>query len=116
MCIKCDQLRRVILAHSYPVRFYPIIFKCVLNILHRVRSDGLGRLAWFLANEEESMRKLPQFSQLNVENLANMMLIENPRSLMDEDTSRSVFQVNLSWIYGFIYQESTGSTQNIFVL
>jgi hypothetical protein len=74
-----------------------IIIYCVL---FRIRMEGLGKLAWFLANEEDSMRKLPLFSDLNVSNLTNMFIIEPPRSLLEEDTEHSVFTVStLSCIF-----------------
>ncbi len=60
----------------------------------RVRAEALGKLAYFLAHEEESLYKMPLFSELDVTNLTNLLLTESPRSLQDEDTGRSVFQVS----------------------
>ena len=57
--------------------------------------EGLGKLAWFLANEEDSMRKLPLFSELDITNLTNIFLVDTQRSLLDEDTEPSVFTVSL---------------------
>ena len=62
--------------------------------IYRIRSEGLGKLAWFLAHESESLHRLPLFSELDVTNLTSVFIIESPRSLLDEDTSRSVFQVS----------------------
>ena len=58
----------------------------------RVRSEAVGRLAWFMANEADSVRKQPQFSELDVTNLNNLFIVENPRALVEETSS--TFQVN----------------------
>ncbi|KAL5022092.1 hypothetical protein ScPMuIL_001247 [Solemya velum] len=57
----------------------------------KVRSEALKRLAWFLSYEDKSKNKLPIFSDLDTTNLANIFIVEIPRSL--EDVGRSVFQV-----------------------
>ena len=58
-----------------------------------MRAEGLGKLIWFLANEPESLRKLPLFSDLDMSELSSVLISETQRSLIDDDTSRSVFQV-----------------------
>ena len=65
---------------------------CLLS-LYRMRAEGLGKLIWFLANESESLRKLPLFSDLDMSELSSVLISETQRSLIDDDTSRSVFQV-----------------------
>ena len=64
-----------------------------LHICCRMRGEGLGRLAWFLAHENESARKLPQFSQLKVENLTNLLIIDQPRDLSAQLTNIATFKV-----------------------
>ena len=64
-----------------------------------MRSELLKRLSWYLSNEENSSRKLPVFSDLDVTNLSNLFVIDTPRSV-DEDLGRSVFQVS-HYIYPF---------------
>ena len=49
---------------------------------------------WFLANESESLRKIPLFSDLDLGALTSVLYIETPRDLMTEDSSFSVFEVN----------------------
>ena len=76
------------------------IFICFLYFMYcisRIRMEGLGKIAWFLANEEDSMRKLPLFSDLDVTNLTNILLVDPQRSLLDEDTEPSVFTVSSNW-------------------
>jgi len=65
----------------------------------RVRSEALKRLSWYLSNEEGGSRRLPVFSELDVTNLANVLIVDTPRSV-DDDLGRSVFQVGL---WGFMY-------------
>ncbi len=72
-----------------------------LLILPRMRAEALGRLAYFLAHEEESLYKLPLFSELDMTNLANLLIVDTVRVLDDEDTGRSVFQVKTTFL---IYQ------------
>ncbi|WAR12035.1 RTTN-like protein, partial [Mya arenaria] len=57
----------------------------------KVRSEGLKRLSWYLSNEEGGVRRLPIFSELNVTDLANLLIVDTPRSV-DNDLGRSVFQ------------------------
>ncbi|KAL3860206.1 hypothetical protein ACJMK2_010362 [Sinanodonta woodiana] len=65
----------------------------ILQVFSKLRSESLKRLSWFLSNEENSSKKLPVFSELDVTNLANIFIVETPRSV-DEDLGRSVFQVD----------------------
>ena len=58
-----------------------------------MRSEAVGRLAWFLAQEKESARKLPSFSELDVTNLTHLLIVDSPRALAEEERGRSVFQV-----------------------
>ena len=60
-----------------------------------MRSEGVGKLVWFLANEPESLCKLPMFSDLEITELSGLLISETPRSLRDHDTSTSVFQVSV---------------------
>ena len=65
----------------------------ILLFFFRVRSEGLGRLVWFLTNEEGSHQKRPSFDELDVSNLANLFVTDQQKNLADEDTGRSVFNV-----------------------
>ncbi|KAK3610373.1 hypothetical protein CHS0354_008649 [Potamilus streckersoni] len=67
--------------------------RCMLSSDLKLRSESLKRLSWFLSNEENNSKKLPVFSELDVINLANIFIVETPRSV-DEDLGRSVFQVD----------------------
>ncbi|CAH1779766.1 unnamed protein product [Owenia fusiformis] len=60
----------------------------------RLRTEGLNRLAWFLTSEENSTQKLPVFSQLNVTDLANLLIVDLPVHPQDLDTGRSVFEID----------------------
>ncbi len=62
----------------------------------RVRSEAVGRLAWFLTSETDSVGKLPQFSALDVGGLADLLQVEFPRALLLESPGASVFQVGIS--------------------
>jgi hypothetical protein len=68
-------------------------------LLCRVRSEALNKLARFLAKEADTAHKLPVFSELNVSNLANVLVVDSPRSLLDQDSCRSVFQVRTVEFY-----------------
>ena len=68
----------------------------------RVRTEAVGRLAWYIANETNSVNKQPQFSELDVSRLCDLFLVDTPRALVEEKTSPSVFQVHeLSYIKKF---------------
>ena len=73
-------------------------FRACLRLLFardsRLRSEALSKLMWFLANESESLRKIPLFSDLDLGALTSVLYIETPRDLMTEDSSFSVFEVN----------------------
>ncbi|XP_052815197.1 rotatin-like isoform X2 [Mya arenaria] len=70
--------------------------RCMLSTDLKVRSEALKRLFWYLSNEEGGVRRLPIFSELNVTDLANLLIVDTPRSL-DNDLGRSVFQVDGLW-------------------
>ena len=65
-----------------------------LSLCFRVRSEGVGRLAWFLTHETESARKFPSFSELDVTNLTHLLIVDSPKALADKERGRSVFQVH----------------------
>ncbi|KAL4234763.1 hypothetical protein ACF0H5_006405 [Mactra antiquata] len=67
--------------------------RCLLSSDIKVRSDALRRLPWYITNETNSSKKLPVFSELDVSNLANLFIVDTPRSVEDE-LGRSVFQVD----------------------
>ncbi|WAR12090.1 RTTN-like protein, partial [Mya arenaria] len=70
--------------------------RCMLSTDLKVRSEALKRLSWYLSNEEGGVRWLPIFSELNVTDLANLLIVvDTPRSV-DNDLGRSVFQVRVS--------------------
>lgn len=69
------------------------ILRCMLSSDLKVRSDALQRLSWHLTHEENCSKKLPVFSEMDVSNLANIFVVDTPRSV-DEDLGRSVFQVD----------------------
>ena len=71
------------------------MFIAVLNDF-RLRSEAVNKLAWYLAHEEDSLRKLPMFSTLRVDTLSDIFLCDHQKSLVDEDLSRSIFQVTYS--------------------
>jgi rotatin len=86
-------------------------FRGVLRLMYipetRIRAEALGRLAYVLSHEEKSLYKLPLFSELDVTNLANLMMVENPRVLDDEDMGRSVFQEeSLKKVYDIFASDS----------
>ncbi|XP_052818061.1 rotatin-like [Mya arenaria] len=64
--------------------------RCMLSTDLKVRSEALKRLSWYLSNEEGGVRRLPIFSELNVTDLANLLIVDTPRSV-DNDLGRSVF-------------------------
>ncbi|XP_052815215.1 rotatin-like isoform X2 [Mya arenaria] len=68
--------------------------RCMLSTDLKVRSEALKRLSWYLSNEEGGVRRLPIFSELNVTDLANLLIVNTPRSV-DNDLGRSVFQVDV---------------------
>ena len=72
-------------------------FRACLRLLfsrdNRLRSDALSKLMWFLANEAESLRKIPLFSDLDLPALSSVLFSETPRDLINDDSSFSVFQV-----------------------
>ena len=61
---------------------------------------------WFLANESESLRKIPLFSDLDLAALTSVLYIETPRDLMAEDSSFSVFEVNKKQMFLFFSWDS----------
>ncbi|WAR12091.1 RTTN-like protein, partial [Mya arenaria] len=65
--------------------------RCMLSTDLKVQSEALKRLSWYLSNEEGGVRRLPIFSELNVTDLANLLIVDTPRSV-DNDLGRSVFQ------------------------
>ncbi|ELU06616.1 hypothetical protein CAPTEDRAFT_220120 [Capitella teleta] len=65
--------------------------RLLLSADKRLRADGLGRLAYFLAHEEDSLHKVPLFSEMDLTNLSALFVMETPRSLIDDDLSPSVF-------------------------
>ncbi len=64
-----------------------------MKYIFRVRSEAVGKLAWFLANEVDSVKKQPQFSELDVSGLTNLLLVDSPRALVEDAAGSSVFQV-----------------------
>ncbi|KAK2169790.1 hypothetical protein LSH36_7g17006 [Paralvinella palmiformis] len=85
--------------------------RCMYSPHARIRMEGLGKIAWFLANEEDSMRKLPLFSDLDVTNLTNILLVDPQRSLLDEDTEPSVFTPeSLKKVFEIFVSESVEAT------
>ena len=65
-----------------------------LESTFRVRSEAVGRLAWFMANETDSVKKQPQFSEIDVSGLTDLFMVETPRAFIEERSRPSVFQVN----------------------
>ncbi|WAR12019.1 RTTN-like protein, partial [Mya arenaria] len=56
--------------------------RCMLSTDLKVRSEALKRLSWYLSNEEGGVRWLPIFSELNVTDLANLLIVvDTPRSV-----------------------------------
>ncbi|XP_013417729.1 rotatin-like [Lingula anatina] len=74
-------------------------FRGVLRMMFskdvRTRAEALSKLAWFLSDEEDSEKKLPVFTELDVAGLSDLYVIREPRYLEDSDEAgRSVFQVD----------------------
>ena len=65
------------------------------NLFSRLRAEVAGKLTFFLAHEENSLHKVPLFSELPLNYLTNLLLVQSPRQLEEAETSRSVFQVGV---------------------
>ncbi|ESO98430.1 hypothetical protein LOTGIDRAFT_231452 [Lottia gigantea] len=59
----------------------------------QVRTRVLERLSWFLTNETDSTNKIPVFSELDVKDLCDVLIVKTPRNI-EENIGRSVFQVD----------------------
>ena len=46
-----------------------------------------------MSNEAESVKKQPQFSEIDVCGITDLFIVETPRALVEEKSSSSVFQV-----------------------
>ena len=75
-----------------------LLFTISFSFTFRIRAEGLGKLTFFLAHEKDSLDKLPQFSDLDVSNLTNILLVEEPLDTMKSDKTKSVFMVNIIYI------------------
>ncbi|XP_050395156.2 rotatin [Patella vulgata] len=76
----------------------------------QVRTRVLERISWFLANEEESDKKIPVFSDLDVNNLCDTLIVKNVRNV-EEDIGRSVFQMDsLKQVYDIFNGSSVDPT------
>ena len=71
------------------------LFQQGIFCLHRVRSEAVSKLAWFLTNEKDSLGKEPQLSDLDVSGLSSLFIVDLPKVLVGDQSDSSVFQIGL---------------------